>query len=95
MGNNPCKQMGVSGKIIGSKQLRALWQKYDKNKDGMLSREESLVFFKDFARAVGGTVTNEDASSTFDELAGGKGYLTASEFGRCSISASICVCTLV
>eukprot|EP00013_Stygamoeba_regulata_P020786 CAMPEP_0177645464 /NCGR_PEP_ID=MMETSP0447-20121125/9261_1 /TAXON_ID=0 /ORGANISM="Stygamoeba regulata, Strain BSH-02190019" /LENGTH=170 /DNA_ID=CAMNT_0019147945 /DNA_START=195 /DNA_END=707 /DNA_ORIENTATION=+ len=80
MGNNPCKTMGVAGKTIGSKELRALWQKYDKNKDGRLSKAEALVFFRDFAKALGGEVSEEDAGKTFDDMAGGKGYLTAEEF---------------
>jgi hypothetical protein len=84
MGNNPCKKMGVAGKTIGSAELRALWQQYDKNKDGRLSRSEALVFFKDFAKAVGGVVTEEDAGVTFDQVAGAKGYLTTEEFGRCT-----------
>ena len=82
MGNHPCKTMGVEGKAIGSKELRALWQKYDKNKDGRLSKAEALVFFRDFAKALGGEVSEEDAGKTFDDMAGGKGYLTAEEFGR-------------
>ena len=84
MGNkqsNPCKVLGFQGKQIGTAQLEELWNKYDKNHNGILEAEEVEAFCHDFGQAIDHPISSADASQLFQTHATGSGLTKEQFFG--------------
>ena len=82
MGNNqsnPCKELGVQGKLIGIDQLDALWTMYDKNNNGTLEADELEAFCHDFGQAIDHQIPPYQANKLFQTYATGSG-LTKEQF---------------
>jgi EF-hand domain pair len=80
MGANPCKELGIQDREIGSKDLLELWDKYDKDGNGKLDRAEALAFLKDFGKAIGVKIEPDNAERYLTEHCDNDGTLSQDQF---------------
>lgn len=69
MGGNPCKALAVDSKVIGSQDLQQIWDKYDKDGNGMLDWHEITQFLKDLSEAIHTQISPENVRALFLEHA--------------------------
>ena len=77
--SNPCRALGFEGKPIGTAQLQELWNKYDKNHNGILEADEVEKFCLDLGQAINHPISVSEAKALYDAHNTGTG-LTKDQF---------------
>src|SRR3989338_4472983 len=77
---NPCAELGLNGKTIGTAELTGLWDKYDADKSGKLDGKETVSFLQDFGVTMGRPISKSEAKSYYQTHNHGGSGLTKDQF---------------
>src|SRR3989338_10210144 len=77
---NPCAELGLNGKTIGTAELTGLWDKYDADKSGKLDGKETVSFLQDFGTTMGRPISKSEAESYYQTHNSGGSGLTKDQF---------------